>query len=289
MDQNNKKIVIPRALIILPGIIIAIATVFLIFTSIKDKLNNETPIIIAFESVADKNFLKLPEGEVSATWLENSSDRSTFDLLADNEAEGTITNPVELISLNQKGLNLKIVAILNCDQNRHGLITQPDIRDASQLSEKKIGIQELNSFSHYFTLQVLQGARISEEDVTLEHLQVGSPIDALKQNLVQAAYADKDMITQATSEGFNVIRSQINQKVSTCTVLTAKAEVIKSKESQIKRLISASRDAKIILDEEASDNAFEKMKTELHALQDFLSSSGDSAMDAKELIDDRFF
>lgn len=237
--MEDKKLVIPKILIIVPSIILGISIIVLVTMSIMAGLKEVNPIRFAGEANTSTTILSGLSNPQYNEWVFADSEKSVFDLLNDNEAEGAVISLFDLVNFNQHNLALTMIGLLDCPLDAHKLVSKNEINSIADLVEKKIGVPEVNSPGHFFTIQILRQNNIAENDVGIETILKGSPIDAIRDNVVDAAYLSASTQGNLSTQNTKVLATNERLPLLGCMGLAIKTNILAQNEKSAEKTLDA--------------------------------------------------
>ncbi len=127
------------------------------------------------------------------------------ELFHEKKVDGIFNVYADTVFHNTDGTPSNIVYIVGHSITGDVIISKPEINSVSELNGKKIGIDEVNSFSHIFVLKVLENAGLSEGDVFFEVVPAQEVLDVLEQGRIDAGHTREPAKSRALAKGYKQI------------------------------------------------------------------------------------
>lgn len=121
------------------------------------------------------------------------------------EVDAVATNLFALALHKSRGDSLRLVLPSDYSNRDHALFSKNPIQNIQDLQNKKIGIDATGSAAHFAVVQLLKHAGLSEDQVTFEPVPENEIIEALNNNIVDAAFTSGKNTDDATAKGFHII------------------------------------------------------------------------------------
>jgi NitT/TauT family transport system substrate-binding protein len=164
-----------------------------------------------------------------------------------NEFDAIGTVLTDAIILQANGIDSKVTALLDYSETGDVIIANPKIKKISDLKNKVIGIDSLNSFSHIFVLEFLKKNGINENDVSFKIVQNSDVPSALKNGNVSASHAWDSSKRQALRDGNKIIFTAGEIPGIIIDSVLFHDKFIKENKLQVKKFISIIYQAQKIL------------------------------------------
>ena len=136
-------------------------------TLIKIALN-EWPSYAVIPYGIEKGIFLKHGVNVRATYIENLPELNRR--VAEDEFDGMTAVFSDLISFMQNDIPMKGVAIVDQSVSGDVILASPDIKSFSDLKGKRVGFETVNSFSHLFTVKLLEKNGLKQSDVLFENV-----------------------------------------------------------------------------------------------------------------------
>lgn len=99
----------------------------------------------------------------------------------------------------------KIVLLTDYSKEGDAIITNKKYKSIKDLKGKTFGINQLNSFSHFFTLEAIQEAGLSERDVQFKIIPYDEIQQALDKKIIDAGHTWNPAKKIAVSAGYHMV------------------------------------------------------------------------------------
>ena len=158
--------------------------------------------------------------------------------LNNDKVEGVGAVLTDVVLLRSGGTPVKVVLFTDYSNYADAIIAAPGITSVTQLKNKVIGIDAVNSFSHIFTLRILEKYGLTERDVFFKVVPYDQVTEMLKKNVIQAAHTWEPELKLALDNGFHRIATagEVPGVVIDCIAIDD--EAIKDNPDVIKKFIS---------------------------------------------------
>lgn len=145
----------------------------------------------------------------------------------------------DVLSLGLEGYSLSVVYAADFSNGGDVIISSPDIKEISDLKGKTIGVVAMNSFSHFFVLDLLKKNGLSESDVNIVGVSESEVLRMLKAGYIDAGNTMEPFVSEAIAEGYNLLATSADVPGSIIDVLAVKNDVIKESPEKVRRFIDA--------------------------------------------------
>lgn len=156
------------------------------------------------------------------------------------DVDGVFCVYADVFTLNADGIPTKAVYI--CDYSEEGdvIIGRPGISSLSELKGKKVGISQVNGFSHIFVLKALVGAGgLKEEDIRLKRVSAHECLAALERGEIDAGHTWEPTRSEAVRKGYKVLCEAGRFPLLIVDVLGFRDDVIKDRPDDVRRVVAA--------------------------------------------------
>lgn len=168
---------------------ILILLVVVIFTS----CNNQNEVSIAYQGMANpwksliknKSFEELTEKKIH--WKKFNSGAKIINAMASGDVDIAVMGSTPLASALGKGLELKVVWVMEIIGDSEAFVVKEDINKLEDLVGKKVAVP-FGSTTHYHLLLALKKKNIDIKKVEIFNLTPASIVSSWKNNQIDAAF-----------------------------------------------------------------------------------------------------
>jgi len=141
--------------------------------------------------------------------------------------------------LTSQGLPLKIVYISDFSKGGDVLVSKLDIKTIADLKGKKIGVNALDGFDHYFLLYLLKQNGLDVSDVKLIEIPAHEVLDALESGIIDAGQVWEPYQSQIIASGYRLLASSADAPVAITDVLIFHAKFVEERPEDVKKVVKA--------------------------------------------------
>jgi NitT/TauT family transport system substrate-binding protein len=240
----NKKII----LIFLLSLFIGVAAGSLLYfgrTAIQRPIN-KVPIKIAINTWAgfahafvaqEKGIFEKNGVKVELSLFENYSDSDK--LYSSGQADGIFEVFSDSILHNINNKPTRAVYAVDYSDGGDAIIGKSDLNYPDGLRGKKIGIDGLNSFSHFFVATVLKQANIKISEVELVVVPAGDVLKALDSGKIDIGHTWEPTKSEALAKGYNQFDKAGNYPGLIIDVLSFSSEIIQNREADVQAVVKS--------------------------------------------------
>jgi NitT/TauT family transport system substrate-binding protein len=236
--QLNKVIHIPAVFII---IVILFSSSF---NLIQAQILNEKPIRLALVVWAP-NFLAyiaeekgyFEKNNVAVNLTLNQDYVDAISDYSNRDYDGMISVYTDSIIQNAEGINTKVVYHL--DTSTTGDVIVGNGNNLSEAKGKKMGVEGVNTFPHYFVLKALDKVGLDEGDVEFEIMPAPNISDALKEGKIFAGHAYIPFISDSVKNGSNILSTAADIPGVITNVLSFHSDIVEQRPQDIQNIIKS--------------------------------------------------
>jgi len=237
-----------RNIVIISGVVIASLvgiSVFISFyndqltpqeNSVKMALTNWAGFAHSF--IADEKRFFEDEG-VNVELLLRERTQDTIQAFKDRDVDGLFEIQSDAMLLASQGIPLKIVYIVDYSNGGDVLVSKPEIKAITDLKGKKISVNAINGFDHYFLLYLLKQNDMDESDVVIVSLPGDEVPEALKDGRIDAGQTWEPYESEAVASGYRVLASSADAPGIITDVLMFHSKFIEERPDDVKKIIRA--------------------------------------------------
>ncbi|MCH8915938.1 MAG: ABC transporter substrate-binding protein [Thaumarchaeota archaeon] len=171
-----------------------------------------------------------------------------INLFLDGGYDGFFGVYSDVILLNSKGTPLKVVYIADYSSGGDVVVSEPDIATVADLKGKTIGIEELNSFSHVFLLDLLKRNGLTESDVTMVEIPAHQVLDALDSGIIDAGHTWEPTQSEALAKGYKLLATSADTPGIITDVLAFKKSVVEERSEDVRKVVASLEKARIFVE-----------------------------------------
>ena len=127
-----------------------------------------------------------------------------------------------------QGIPIKVVYAPDFSSGGDVLVGRPEIKSIADLRGKNISVEEFNSFSHIFVLDLLRRNGLTESDVTLIEVPAHDVLTALEANRIDAGHTWEPTKSHAIGEGYKLLATSEETPGIITDVLVIRSELVLS-------------------------------------------------------------
>ncbi|MBI5354274.1 MAG: ABC transporter substrate-binding protein [Chloroflexi bacterium] len=175
----------------------------------QEETANNSPLIVAYTQwwgdytllvAKEKGFFEKYGIEVEPVYYDVFA--RTFSDLAAGQIDGAMIAVGDTLSVDHSA-KMKVVGVSD-DGGADAIIGGPGINSIEDLKGKKVGVLLGSQYELMVTL-MLQSANINMDDITLTGIDPENASNALRMNQVQAVYTWEPFLSEAVSNGSNIL------------------------------------------------------------------------------------
>jgi NitT/TauT family transport system substrate-binding protein len=239
--------------IVLIGILI-IAGSFYWNSQSKDSMN-ETPVKIAVNQwpgfahvfiAEEKGFFEKNNVKVELVFgIEYSKAQERY---INGEADGVIEAFSDTIFHNSEGIKTSVVYIADYSDEGDAIIGKSSLNSLADLKGKKVGVDEINGFSHIFVLASLEKVGLKESEIQIENVPAQQVLDALESGKIDAGHTWEPIKSAALAKGYKQLGKAGDIPGIITDVLVFNDKIIEERPEDIQAIVKSILEAKEFLD-----------------------------------------
>jgi NitT/TauT family transport system substrate-binding protein len=208
-------------------------------TPIKLGMDLWVPNFLAFVA-HEKGIFKKNNVDVNVTLLPKYGD--AVNIYSNGELDGIFAVYSDIIIQQSKGIDTKVVYNLDSSYNADAIVGKGN--NLSDLKGKKIGVEGINTFSHFFVLKSLEKAGLTEGDVQFVDMPVQNVSTALQKGEIFAGHSYDPFISDAINKGFKILSTGAAVPGIITTVLAFHSDLINQRAPDIQNIVKSMIEAK---------------------------------------------
>jgi NitT/TauT family transport system substrate-binding protein len=244
-NLNNKiqKIILISSFIVIlishsfSSIVDALATS--IKKPIKLGLDLWVPDLLTYVA-REKGYFKKNNVDVNLTLLQNYGD--VIKNYTNGDFDGIFSVYSDVIVQNSRGIDTKVV--YNVDSSSYADAIVGTGNNLSDIKNKKIGIEGINSFSHFFVLKSLEKAGLTEGYVQFVDVPVQNISEQLQKGNIFAGHVYTPFISDATKKGFKILSTGADVSGTITNVLAFHSDIVQQRPQDIQNIVKSMIEAK---------------------------------------------
>jgi NitT/TauT family transport system substrate-binding protein len=223
------------------------------FTLIGAQTANKKPIRLGFDLwvpdlltyvAQEKGIFKKNNVDVNLTLVKNYGD--TINTYSNGDFDGIFTVYSDAIILQSSGIDTKVV--YNVDSSSYADAIVGKGNNLSDVKGKKIGVDGINSFSHFFVLKSLQRVGLTEGDVEFVNVPILNITTALQKGEIFAGHTYDPFVTDAVNKGFKILSTGADIPGIITSVLAFHSDIVKQRPLDVQNIIKSMGEAKADFD-----------------------------------------
>jgi len=159
------------------------------------------------------------------------------------ETDGILNLFSTVILFNSEGTPTKAVYVVDYSDSGDVIIGKREFKSLKDLKGKKIGVERINDFSHYFILKLLEKAGIRESEVYLKIVPALDVLKELDKGTIDAGHTWEPMKSQALKKGYKVLAKAGDIPGLLTDVLAFNSRVIRERPEDIQNIVKSFSEA----------------------------------------------
>ena len=154
--------------------------------------------------IADAKFFKENNLDVELVFYDTDY-KDRFQDYVDGKLDGVAGVYADFLYRDAHRIHSKIVYVTDYSGTADVIIG--NVSSVSELKGKKIGIEGIDTFSHFFVLKILEKADLGEKDVEFVIVPHSETMNALEEHKIDAGHTWDPIKTQLIKKGYKIIAS----------------------------------------------------------------------------------
>jgi NitT/TauT family transport system substrate-binding protein len=212
----------------------------------------DTPIRLGVENwigfaplyIADEKFFKENNVDVELVFYDTDY-KDRFNDYVDGKLHGVAGVYADFIYHDAHGIHSKIVYVTDYSGTADVIIG--NVSSVSELRGKKIGIEGIYTFSHFFVLNTLEKAGLGEKDVEFVIVPHSETMTALEENKIDAGHTWDPVKTQLVKKGYKIIASATQTPGIITEVVGFSPEFVSNNPAKIQAFVNSLNQAQVFL------------------------------------------
>jgi NitT/TauT family transport system substrate-binding protein len=219
------------------------------FTLISGQNANKKPIRLAFDLwvpdlltyvAQEKGFFKKNNVDVNLTLVKNYGD--TITSYSNGDFDGIFTVFSDAIILDSSGIDTKVVYNVDSSSFADAIVGKGN--NLSDVKGKKIGVDGINSFSHFFVLKSLEKVGLNEGDVEFVNIPILNVTSALQKGQIFAGHTYDPFVSDAVKKGYKILSTGADIPGIITSVLAFHSDIVQQRPQDIHNIIKSMIKAK---------------------------------------------
>ena len=157
----------------------------------------------------------------------------------DDGYDGVFIVYSDVILLNSKGIPLQVVYVTDYSNGGDVIVSKADITTVADLKGKTVSVEEFNSFSHLFLLDLLRRNGLTESDVTLVEIPAHQVVAALDSGVIDAGHTWTPTQSKAIAKGYRLLATSAETPGIITDVLAFKKSVVEKRSEDIRKVVKS--------------------------------------------------
>lgn len=149
----------------------------------------------------------------------------------------------DVILLSNQGTPLKVVYVADYSSGGDVVVSKADITTVADLKGKTVSVEEFNSFSHLFILDLLRRSGLTESDVTLVEIPAHQVVAALDSGVIDAGHTWEPTQSKAIAKGYRLLATSADTPGIITDVLAFKKSVVEDRSEDIRKVVKSLEEA----------------------------------------------
>ena len=160
------------------------------------------------------------------------------ELYLNGDADGVFEVFTDTIVHNANGINTKAVYV--ADYSTTGDVIVGSVDSLSDLKDKMIGVESLNSFSHIFVLKALEEkAHLLESDVFFQVVPANEVLMYLENGDISAGHTWEPVKSQSLNQGYSLLATAEDVSGIITDVLAFDSQIVEDKPDDIDAIVKS--------------------------------------------------
>ena len=199
----------------------------------------------AFVAV-DKGFFK--NNGVDVELILSKEYTESLNLYENGDIDGFFGVLSDVIFHNSHGCKTKVIYVTDYSVTADVIIVDPLFDSLEALKGKKIGVENINSFSHLFVLEVFEKAGITETELQFEVVPSQEITKALDAGRIEAGHTWDPEKTEALKKGYKIVATAGDVPGLITDILAVSDSLIKARPKDVLAIVKSISQAKDFLD-----------------------------------------
>ena len=157
----------------------------------------------------------------------------------DDGYDGVFIVYSDVILLNSKGIPLQVVYVTNYSSGGDVIVSKADITTVADLKGKTVSVEEFNSFSHLFLLDLLRRNGLTESDVILVEIPAHQVVAALDSGVIDAGHTWQPTQSKAIAKGYRLLATSTETPGIITDVLAFKKSVVEDRSEDVRKVVKS--------------------------------------------------
>ncbi len=191
---------------------------------------------------AEKGMFKKNNVKVEIEFVKDYNQRLT--LYKEGKCNGIGAVLADFVMLNAQGYNSKLIYSATFSDSSDAIIAKSDIKSIKDLKGKMISFDGVNTFSHYFVLEILKKAGLSENDVNFANVNSSNVLNKLENNEIDAGHCWTPTQNQAVKKGYKILAKAGDYPGVLTDVFFMNSDFVDKNEETVRRIIKSFSEAR---------------------------------------------
>ncbi|MEK6960442.1 MAG: ABC transporter substrate-binding protein [Nanoarchaeota archaeon] len=169
----------------------------------------------------------------------NRDSEASKDLFKEEKAQGMFTTLSDAIMMESEGVEQSTVFIVDYSTDGDVIMCRQEINSLTELENKTIGIEGINTFSHRFVIETLARAGVKEQDIFLEKVKAHDTLEALEIGNIDAGHTREPTKSLAIKRGYKILARAGDNPWLITDVLIFDKKTLNEKSNQITAIIKS--------------------------------------------------
>jgi len=188
----------------------------------------------------EKGYFKKNNVEVNMTLLQNYG--NVVNNYSNGEFDGIFTVYSDAIIQHSTGIDTKVVYNVDSSFKADAIVGKGN--NLSDVKGKKIGVDGINSFSHFFVLKSLENAGLEEGDVQFVNVPAQNITQALQKDQIFAGHTYAPFLSNALKKGYKILSTGATIPGIITNVMAFHSSIVEQRPQDIQNIIRSMDEAK---------------------------------------------
>ncbi len=188
----------------------------------------------------EKGYFEKNNVNVNLTLIQDYAD--AVEDYVNREHDGMFIVYSDALIQNSQGIDTKVVYNVDTSYDADAIIGNVD--NLTDVNGKKVGVEGINSFSHYFVLKSLENVGLDEGNVEFVNIPAQNISEAIKKGEIDAGHTYNPYMSDAVKDGFNILSIGADTPGAISTVIAFHSDIVKQRPQDIQNFIKSLIEAK---------------------------------------------
>lgn len=135
----------------------------------------------------------------------NRDSETSKELFKEEKADGIFTTLPDAIMMESEGVGQSTVMIVDYSTDGDVIVGRPEIKNLTELRNKTIGIERINTASYRFVIETLAHSGVKEQEIYLKKVKAHDVLEALETGEIDAGHTWEPTKSAAIKRGYKIL------------------------------------------------------------------------------------